>query len=108
MLTVAVVIAMCTSCDQITRSDPTGSAQPQQHASESGALASDPPQSEPEANSAAKRKIRCISITEKITLGDFAAKYNTTPEKINAINGLALSRVTMLAKGSELYVPDEP
>ena len=43
-----------------------------------------------------------------MTYGEFAAKHGTDAERLNALNGLDLTTATVLAKGSELYVPAQP
>jgi LysM repeat protein len=48
-----------------------------------------------------------VMIEEQVTYGEFAAKHRTDVERLNALNGLDLTEATVLAKGSELYVPDE-
>lgn len=52
--------------------------------------------------------VRLIRITEAVTFGDFAKKYNTTVAKLNELNGQTLNATTLLAKDSELYVPVAP
>lgn len=55
-----------------------------------------------------ERKIRPVTIDGEMTYGDFAAKHGTDAERLNALNGLDLTNATVLAKGSELYVPAQP
>ena len=43
-----------------------------------------------------------------MTYGEFASKHGTDTERLNALNGLDLTHATVLAKGSELYVPAQP
>lgn len=57
---------------------------------------------------APEKKIRPIMIEGEMTFGDFAAKHGTDAERLNALNGLDLTTATVLAKGSELYVPAQP
>lgn len=57
---------------------------------------------------APEKKIRPIMIDGEMTFGDFAAKHGTDAERLNALNGLDLTTATVLAKGSELYVPAQP
>lgn len=54
------------------------------------------------------RKAKSVMIDREITYGDFAAKHGTDTERLNDLNGLDLNMVTVLAKGSELYVPAQP
>jgi hypothetical protein len=49
-----------------------------------------------------------VTIDSEITYGDFAANHGTDTERLNALNGLDLMNATVLAKGSELYVPAQP
>ncbi len=49
-----------------------------------------------------------VKITKEISYSDFAKIYNTTPSRLDEINGLRLDPTTILAKGSELYIPQQP
>ncbi|MBT8037491.1 MAG: LysM peptidoglycan-binding domain-containing protein [Verrucomicrobiae bacterium] len=49
--------------------------------------------------------IRTITVYKQMTYGQFASKHGVSTTQLNALNGLSLSKNTMLAKGSELYVP---
>lgn len=49
--------------------------------------------------------IRTITVNQQITYGSFASKYGASTTQLNELNGLTLNKSTMLAKGSELYVP---
>jgi LysM repeat protein len=51
---------------------------------------------------------RPIRIEKEITYGQFAAKYNTTTRRLDELNGLELDPTTVLAQGSELYIPAQP
>ncbi len=53
-------------------------------------------------------KIQAITIDSEITYGEFASKHGTETSRLNALNGLDLTGATVLAKGSELYVPGQP
>jgi LysM repeat protein len=46
-----------------------------------------------------------IRITKEISYSDFAKTYNTSTSRLNQLNGLRLDPNTVLAQGSELYVP---
>ncbi len=61
-----------------------------------------PPSPRPE------KKIRSVKIEGPITYGEFAAKHGTNTERLNDLNGLDLTHATLLAKGSELYIPAQP
>lgn len=54
------------------------------------------------------KKIHPVTIDGDLTYGEFATQYGTSPERLNALNGLDLTHATVLAKGSELYVPAQP
>ena len=55
-----------------------------------------------------EKKIRSVSIEGEMSYGEFAAKHGTDIERLNSLNGLDLNTTTVLAKGSELYVPAQP
>lgn len=61
-----------------------------------------------EITSAPEKKFRSVTIEDQTTYGDFAEKHGTDAERLNALNGLDLTTATVLAKGSELYVPAMP
>lgn len=48
-----------------------------------------------------------VKITEEISYSDFAKQYNTTTARLDKLNGLRLDPATILAKGSELYIPEQ-
>ena len=50
-------------------------------------------------------KIQAITIDNEMTYGEFATNPGTDTTRLNALNGLDLTSATVLAKGSELYVP---
>jgi LysM repeat protein len=64
------------------------------------------PSSPPMGN--AKKTVRAILIQDETSFAEFAAAHGTTPESLNDLNGLSLSNGTVLAKGSELYIPAQP
>ncbi len=47
-----------------------------------------------------------IKINTEITYDEFARNYNTTTNRLDELNGLQLDPNTVLAKGSELYIPN--
>jgi LysM repeat protein len=49
-----------------------------------------------------------VMINDTITVGEFAAKHGTTVARLNSLNNLDLVESTVLAVGSELYVPAQP
>lgn len=51
---------------------------------------------------------RLIKTTRELTLAEVAKEHNTTPEKINSLNGWSFSPQTLLAVDSELYIPAQP
>lgn len=84
------------------------------HAPE-GALASAPAPTPAAGTSAAKEepaangaRVRTVAIEETTPLTSFAAAHGTSIARLNALNGLNLNSSTVLAKGSELYVPAQP
>ncbi|MGL5016974.1 MAG: LysM peptidoglycan-binding domain-containing protein [Luteolibacter sp.] len=60
------------------------------------------------AEAPAENKFRAVTIDGEMTYGAFAAKHGTDADRLNALNGLDLTTATVLAKGSELYVPARP
>jgi hypothetical protein len=50
-------------------------------------------------------EIRTITVHKQITYGQFASQHGASTGQLNELNGLSLSKNTMLAIGSELYVP---
>jgi len=63
-----------------------------------------PPAPQPQARNGA----RTVLVEKQMTYGAFAAQHGTTAERLNQINGLDLDARTVLASGSELYVPAQP
>jgi LysM repeat protein len=53
-------------------------------------------------------KIRTVMVDEEMTYEEFALKFGTNVQRLNELNGLDLTSATVLAKGSELYVPSQP
>jgi hypothetical protein len=47
-------------------------------------------------------------VEAEMTYAEFAAKHGTDIARLNELNGLDLVSSTVLAKGSELYVPGQP
>ncbi|MEO7100401.1 MAG: LysM peptidoglycan-binding domain-containing protein [Luteolibacter sp.] len=72
--------------------------------SESAPAATSPEKSSPSP----EKTIKPITIDGEVTYGEFATKHGTNTERLNALNGLDLTNTTVLAKGSELYVPAQP
>jgi LysM repeat protein len=50
-------------------------------------------------------KIRTVMVENELTFGEFATQHGTEIQRLNELNGLDLTAATVLAKGSELYVP---
>jgi LysM repeat protein len=65
-----------------------------------------PPVSPPTGD--AKTTVRSVIIQDKTTYGEFALSHGTSSTHLNELNGLSLSNGTVLAKGSELYIPAQP
>jgi LysM repeat protein len=49
-----------------------------------------------------------VRIDKEITYGDFATKHGTNTKRLDELNGLELDPKTVLATGSELYIPAQP
>lgn len=49
-----------------------------------------------------------VRIDKEITYGDFALKHGTNTKRLDELNGLELDPRTVLATGSELYIPAQP
>jgi LysM repeat protein len=56
----------------------------------------------------AKTRVKSVLIDGKTTFGEFAAQHGTDVAHLNELNALDLVETTVLAKGSELYVPAQP
>lgn len=50
-------------------------------------------------------QVKTFMVEAEITYGEFAAIHGTNITRLNDLNGLDLTASTVLAKGSELYVP---
>lgn len=64
-----------------------------------------PQQTQQVQHSPKQTKVRTVSVTRQMTFGEFASAYGATVEQINVMNGLKLTKGTVLAQGSELYIP---
>lgn len=49
-----------------------------------------------------------VRIEIEITYGEFAAQHGTTTRRLDELNGYELDPSTVLARGSELYIPAQP
>ena len=56
----------------------------------------------------AKTTVRSVIVEDETSYSEFATSHGTTPDSLNELNGLSLSNGTVLAKGSELYIPAQP
>jgi len=56
----------------------------------------------------AKTTVRSVIVGDETSYSEFATGHGTTPDRLNELNGLSLSNGTVLAKGSELYIPAQP
>lgn len=86
----------------------TKSAPPETKVAETPAPAPAPVVENVPAESTHEKKFRSVTIDNQTTYGEFATKHGTDAERLNALNGLDLTTATVLAKGSELYVPATP
>lgn len=59
----------------------------------------------PANTASSEKKIRSIMIDTEMTYANFATQHGTDTGRLNDLNGLDLTDATVLAKGSELYVP---
>ncbi|MEO5913572.1 MAG: LysM peptidoglycan-binding domain-containing protein [Luteolibacter sp.] len=87
---------------------PASAPKPTAPAETKPAVAESAPAPAPTASSAAEKKVHPVTIDGEMTYGEFASKHGTDTERLNALNGLDLTNATVLAKGSELYVPAQP
>jgi len=60
------------------------------------------------ASSTNEPEIRTITTDGQMTYGEFATKHGSSVDRLNTLNALSLDADTILAKGSELYVPAQP
>ncbi|MEO1856545.1 MAG: LysM peptidoglycan-binding domain-containing protein [Rubritalea sp.] len=51
-------------------------------------------------------EVRTVSVKRQMTFAEFATTYGSTVDQINTMNGLKLTKGTVLAQGSELYIPN--
>jgi LysM repeat protein len=72
------------------------------------AFAPEPVAKKETSSPSSEGRIQPVIIEGEITYGEFAAKHGTDADRLNALNGLDLTTATILAKGSELYVPAQP
>lgn len=56
----------------------------------------------------AEEKVRTVVVDVEMTFGEFATQHGSDIKRLNELNGLDLAGATVLAKGSELYVPAQP
>jgi LysM repeat protein len=111
----SVAPAAVTKSQPVRESTPASTAPPANSTVAAAEVKSAPAPAQPPAAaqetppaSTAEKKIRPITIDGEMTYGEFATKYGTDAERLNALNGLDLTTATVLAKGSELYVPAQP
>lgn len=58
-----------------------------------------------ESGPATPRPVSSVILTSETTFSDFASKHRTSTEQLNSLNGWNYPRATLLARGSEIYVP---
>ncbi len=92
---------------KLEASDSTPSSKPEQSLALSS-QANIPVSSQSSSASQPRASDKPVKITKEISYSDFAKNYNTTPSRLDEINGLRLDPTTILAKGSELYIPQQP
>lgn len=59
----------------------------------------------PPVQETTEEKVHTVVVDAEMTFGEFASKHGTDIKRLNELNGLDLNSATVLAKGSELYVP---
>jgi LysM repeat protein len=92
-----------------TETEPSAPAKPAPAAAPTAQAQAPAPAAEQEDTaSTPDNKLRPVTIDGEMTYGEFASKHGTDAERLNALNGLDLTTATVLAKGSELYVPGAP
>ncbi|MFC5049035.1 LysM peptidoglycan-binding domain-containing protein [Rubritalea spongiae] len=64
------------------------------------------PKTQPVAYEPKQVKVRTVSVTRQMTFGEFASAHGASVDQINEMNGLKLTKSTVLAQGSELYIPN--
>jgi LysM repeat protein len=57
---------------------------------------------------AVEEKVSTVVVDTEMTFGEFATQHGSDIKRLNELNGLDLAGATVLAKGSELYVPAQP
>ncbi|GAA5495034.1 hypothetical protein Rhal01_01204 [Rubritalea halochordaticola] len=50
-------------------------------------------------------KIRTVTVDQQMTYGQFASMHGVSIDQVNELNNLTLTKSTVLAQGSELYIP---
>jgi LysM repeat protein len=97
---------------QVTKNLPASSATPTAAAPRpvpaAETAATSPSQEQTLSPTNPEKKIRSVTIEGEMTYGEFAATHGTDTARLNDLNGLDLTHATVLAKGSELYVPAQP
>lgn len=90
---------------------PKPQAQPTPQPKPQPAVAKAAPAPQPQAqvkqvsHQPAQPKIRTVTVGQQMTFGAFASQHGADIAQINQLNGLNLTKSTVLAQGSELYVP---
>lgn len=93
----------------VASNTPPPSAPAEKPINETAAAAPNPTSAEPPAEQTVSAepegKIRTVMVENELTFGEFATQHGTEIQRLNELNGLDLTAATVLAKGSELYVP---
>lgn len=88
---------------QLAKLDPTSPAPP---AKKTDSTTTPPPaNAATTASASSEKKVRSVMIETEMSYAEFATKHGTNTGRLNDLNGLDLTDTTVLAKGSELYVP---
>lgn len=97
-----------TPAQPVAKSTPPPAPAAAEKPAETAAAAPASQSSQPVPSPNPEKKIRSVTIEGEMTYGEFAATHGTDTSRLNDLNGLDLTNATVLAKGSELYVPAQP
>ncbi|MEN8736678.1 MAG: LysM peptidoglycan-binding domain-containing protein [Akkermansiaceae bacterium] len=64
-----------------------------------------PPKKKEASMPSAPKRVSSVILTNETSFADFASKHNTSTDSLNALNGWNFPKATVLARGSEIYVP---
>jgi LysM repeat protein len=64
-----------------------------------------PKMDEPEPEHKKATSVASIILTDEMTFDAFAKKHEVSTDQLNSLNGWTLPKATVLARGSEIYIP---